>query len=69
MAGHRGTGGAVSGSERFPVIDLRGSSMSALALAIPAIASRTGREVVVIGRHVRRDDQLEGVARDADADA
>jgi hypothetical protein len=49
MAGHPGTPGAVSGSERVPVIDLRGSSMSALAFAIPAIASRTGREVVVIG--------------------
>lgn len=49
MAGRQGTWAAVSGSEAAPVIDLRGTSMSALALAIPAIASRTGREVVVIG--------------------
>jgi hypothetical protein len=49
MAGHQSTWGAVSGNEPVPVIDLRGTSMSALALAIPAIASRTGREVVVIG--------------------
>ena len=49
MAGRQGTWGAVSGSEAAPVIDLRGTSMSALAFAIPAVASRTGREVVVIG--------------------
>jgi hypothetical protein len=32
-----------------PVVDLLGSSMSALVQVIPAIASRTGRRVVVIG--------------------
>jgi len=31
------------------VIDLAGTSMSALALAIPAITERTGREVIVVG--------------------
>lgn len=39
----------MSGSEPGPVIELRGTSMSALAQAIPEIAALTGRPVVVIG--------------------
>jgi hypothetical protein len=39
----------VSGNDPAIVIDLGGTSMSALALAIPAIAERTGREVIVVG--------------------
>lgn len=39
----------VSGSEPLPVIDLVGTSMSGLVQAIPVIAARTGREVIVIG--------------------
>ncbi len=42
-------GADVSGSDPIPVVDLLGTSMSALAFAIPAIVSRTGRQVVVIG--------------------
>ncbi|MDG4822680.1 hypothetical protein O7635_12545 [Asanoa sp. WMMD1127] len=32
-----------------PIVDLAGTSMSALALAIPAVAARTGRKVTVVG--------------------
>lgn len=32
-----------------PAIDLAGTTMSALALAIPAIAAHTGRDVIVVG--------------------
>ena len=39
----------MSGNEPVPIVDLLGTSMSALAHAIPVIASRTGREVIVIG--------------------
>jgi hypothetical protein len=39
----------VSGSDSPIVINLIGTSMSALALAIPAIRQRTGREVIVVG--------------------
>jgi hypothetical protein len=39
----------VSGSEPVPVVDLVGTSMSALVLAIPEILARTGRNVIVIG--------------------
>jgi hypothetical protein len=39
----------VSGDGPATVINLVGTSMSALALAIPAIAERTGREVIVVG--------------------
>lgn len=39
----------VSGSGSPPVVDLAGSSMSALALAIPGITARTGRDVIVVG--------------------
>lgn len=39
----------MSGNDPAIVIDLVGTSMSALALAIPAIAQRTGREVIVVG--------------------
>lgn len=35
--------------EVSPTVDLAGTSMSALALAIPAIAERTGRKVIVVG--------------------
>jgi hypothetical protein len=44
MAGHPWTGGAVSGSERVPVIDLRGSSMVVLA-ASTAAGSRLPQKV------------------------
>lgn len=49
MAGLHASSGAVSGNEPVPIVDLLGTSMSALAHAIPVIASRTGREVIVIG--------------------
>ncbi|GIF64860.1 hypothetical protein Ais01nite_28950 [Asanoa ishikariensis] len=39
----------MSGSDARPVVDLAGTSMSALALAIPAVAERTGRDVTVVG--------------------
>jgi len=39
----------VSGSTAPPVVDLLGTSMSALVHAIPAIIARTGRPVIVIG--------------------
>ncbi len=39
----------MSGSDAIPVVELAGTSMSALAFAIPAILSRTGRPAVVIG--------------------
>ncbi|MEV8509361.1 hypothetical protein AB0368_31645 [Actinoplanes sp. NPDC051475] len=39
----------MSGDDSPTVVDLVGTSMSALALAIPAIAERTGREVIVVG--------------------
>lgn len=39
----------MSGEGSPTVIDLIGTSMSALALAIPAITERTGREVIVVG--------------------
>lgn len=39
----------MSGNAPAPVVDLFGTSMSALVHAIPAIASRTGRQVIVIG--------------------
>lgn len=43
-------GPLVSGSGGpLPVIDLVGTSMSGLVQAIPVIAARTGREVIVIG--------------------
>jgi hypothetical protein len=38
----------VSGSGH-PTVDLLGTSMSALVLAIPAVAERTGRDVIVVG--------------------
>ncbi len=41
--------GNVSGNDSPVVINLIGTSMSALALAIPAITQRTGREVIVVG--------------------
>ena len=49
MPGRPPNQGTVSGSQPVPVVDLVGTSMSALALAIPAIAARTGRNVIVIG--------------------
>lgn len=39
----------MSGSDSRPVVDLAGTSMSALALAIPAVAERTGQKVTVVG--------------------
>lgn len=39
----------MSGSTAPPVVDLLGTSMSALVHAIPAIIARTGRPVIVIG--------------------
>jgi hypothetical protein len=39
----------VSGSSPQPVVDLAGTSMSALVLAIPVIAAHTRREVIVVG--------------------
>jgi hypothetical protein len=39
----------VSGNETHRTVDLAGTSMSALVLAIPAVAARTGREVIVVG--------------------
>jgi len=39
----------VSGSSATPVVDLVGTSMSALVHAIPSIVERTKREVVLIG--------------------
>lgn len=39
----------MSGSNQIPVVDLLGTSMSALILAIPQVAARTGRGVIVIG--------------------
>lgn len=39
----------MSGSPPVRTVDLLGTSMSALAAAIPAVARRTGRDVVVIG--------------------
>jgi hypothetical protein len=41
--------GAVSGSTSMPVVELFGTSMTALVHAVPAIASRTGHDVIVIG--------------------
>ncbi len=49
MDGFHNTTAAVSGSDPVPVVDLAGTSMSALVFAIPAILSRTGRPAVVIG--------------------
>ncbi len=50
MAGrHRARRATVSGSDQHPTADLLGTSMSALVLAIPAIAERTGRDVIVVG--------------------
>ena len=39
----------MSGSRPHVVVDLLGTSMSALAQAIPVLAERTGRRVIVIG--------------------
>jgi len=39
----------VSGSGSLPIVDLVGTSMSGLVQAIPVIAARTGKEVIVIG--------------------
>lgn len=39
----------MSGSEPVPVVELVGTSMSGLVQAIPVIAARTGRQVIVIG--------------------
>lgn len=39
----------MSGSTPLTKVNLLGTSMSALTLAIPAIAERTGRQVIVIG--------------------
>lgn len=39
----------VSGNNRVPVVDLVGAPMIALAHAIPAVAKRTGRDVIVVG--------------------
>lgn len=50
MAGRlRPRQGTVSGNYSFPVVDLIGSPMNALAHAIPAITKRTGRDVIVVG--------------------
>lgn len=50
MGGHRQKQpGNVSGNDSTVVVNLIGTSMSALALAIPAIKQRTGREVILVG--------------------
>jgi hypothetical protein len=58
----------VSGSDQHPTVDLLGTSMSALVLAIPAIAERTGRDVIVVGGSERagraRVDALIATLRD-----
>jgi hypothetical protein len=41
--------GPVSGNPPHPVVDLLGTSMSALAHAIPVVAERTGRRVILVG--------------------
>jgi hypothetical protein len=43
------SGNPVSDDPAMPVVDLIGTSMSALVHAIPAITARTGRPVIVIG--------------------
>lgn len=47
LTGRHKDGGIVSGD--VPIVDLRGSAMSALVQAIPAVATRTGRGATVIG--------------------
>lgn len=39
----------MSGNNPVPVVDLLGTPMIALAHAIPAVAKRTGRDVIVVG--------------------
>jgi hypothetical protein len=47
--GHHRNRGNVSGNPPLRVVDLIGSSMEAVVMAIPEVATRTGRPVIIVG--------------------